>query len=56
MKQVDTSLAHLGADHVDLYQDRSVRSRDTGRGDHGSMHDVVKAGKIRHLGATSMRA
>jgi aryl-alcohol dehydrogenase-like predicted oxidoreductase len=46
----DASLRRLGVDHIDLYYqhrvDRSVPVEDTW----GALHDLVTAGKVRHLG------
>ncbi|MEI6362670.1 MAG: aldo/keto reductase [Actinomycetes bacterium] len=46
----DASLARLGVDHIDLYYqhrvDRNVPIEDTW----GAMHELVEAGKVRHLG------
>ena len=46
----DASLKRLGADHIDLYYqhrvDRSVPIEDTV----GAMAELVRAGKVRHLG------
>jgi 1-deoxyxylulose-5-phosphate synthase len=51
---IDASLARLGMDHVDLYQihrwDKSVPIEETLE----ALHDVVKAGKARYIGASSM--
>jgi 1-deoxyxylulose-5-phosphate synthase len=55
MAEVDHSLRRLGMDYIDLYQ--------THRYDHltpieetmEALHDVVKAGKVRYIGASSMR-
>lgn len=56
MTQVDASLARLGTDHVDLYQihrwDPSTPIEETME----ALHDVVKAGKARYVGASSMSA
>ena len=53
---IDASLARLGMDHVDLYQihrwDAKVPIEETME----ALHDVVKAGKARHIGASSMAA
>jgi 1-deoxyxylulose-5-phosphate synthase len=53
---VDASLRRLGTDYVDLYQihrlDRDVRMEETVE----ALHDVVKAGKARYIGASSMYA
>jgi aryl-alcohol dehydrogenase-like predicted oxidoreductase len=54
--EIDNSLKRLGTDHVDLYQIH--------RWDYGTpiaetmeaLHDVVKAGKARYVGASSMFA
>jgi aryl-alcohol dehydrogenase-like predicted oxidoreductase len=56
LEQVDGSLARLGTDHVDLLQ---IHRFDTGTPVEETMealHDVVKAGKARYLGASSMWA
>jgi len=56
MEQVDASLARLGTDYVDVYQihrfDPEVPVEETME----ALHDVVKAGKARYLGASSMWA
>ncbi len=53
---IDASLGRLGMDHVDLYQihrwDRTVPIEETLE----ALHDVVKAGKARYIGASSMAA
>jgi aryl-alcohol dehydrogenase-like predicted oxidoreductase len=54
--QIDASLTRLGTDYVDLYQIH--------RWDYGTpieetleaLHDVVQAGKVRYIGASSMHA
>jgi aryl-alcohol dehydrogenase-like predicted oxidoreductase len=54
--EIDASLARLGTDHVDLYQ---IHRWDYGTPIEETMealHDVVKAGKARYLGASSMYA
>jgi aryl-alcohol dehydrogenase-like predicted oxidoreductase len=56
MTEIDNSLRRLRVDHVDLYQIH--------RWDYGTpieetleaLHDVVKAGKARYIGASSMHA
>jgi aryl-alcohol dehydrogenase-like predicted oxidoreductase len=54
--EIDHSLRRLGTDYVDLYQihrfDRSVPIEETLE----ALHDVVKAGKARYIGASSMWA
>src|SRR5829696_6977099 len=56
MEQIDASLTRLGTDYVDLYQihrfDPSTPVEETME----ALHDVVKAGKVRYLGASSMWA
>jgi aryl-alcohol dehydrogenase (NADP+) len=53
---VDGSLQRLGMDYIDLYQihryDRETPIEETLE----ALHDVVKAGKVRYLGASSMYA
>ena len=54
MTAIDASLTRLGTDYVDLYQihrfDPHVPVEETME----ALHDVVKAGKVRYLGASSM--
>ncbi|WP_102959978.1 aldo/keto reductase [Mangrovicella endophytica] len=54
--EIDNSLRRLGTDYVDLYQihrwDYSVPLEETLE----ALHDVVKAGKARYIGASSMHA
>ncbi|MFD1721464.1 aldo/keto reductase [Amnibacterium endophyticum] len=56
MTQIDASLRRLGTDYVDLYQihrfDPEVPVVET----MAALHDLVKAGKVRYLGASSMWA
>jgi aryl-alcohol dehydrogenase-like predicted oxidoreductase len=56
MTEVDASLRRLGTDYVDLYQihrwDPEVPIEETIE----ALHDVVKAGKARYIGASSMWA
>ncbi|MBA2560209.1 MAG: aldo/keto reductase [Propionibacteriales bacterium] len=56
MTEIDHSLRRLGTDHVDLYQihrwDPAVPIEETLE----ALHDVVKSGKARHIGASSMYA
>jgi aryl-alcohol dehydrogenase (NADP+) len=53
---VDESLQRLGTDYIDLYQihrlDRDTPMEETME----ALHDVVKAGKARYIGASSMYA
>ena len=56
MYHIDESLRRLGTDYVDLYQihrwDRRTPIEETME----ALHDVVKAGKARYIGASSMDA
>jgi 1-deoxyxylulose-5-phosphate synthase len=55
-REIDASLSRLGTDFVDLYQihrwDYSTPIEETLE----ALHDVVKAGKARYIGASSMHA
>ena len=56
MAEIDASLSRLGMDYVDLYQ---IHRWDYGTPIEETMealHDVVKAGKARYIGASSMFA
>jgi aryl-alcohol dehydrogenase-like predicted oxidoreductase len=56
MEQVDASLRRLDTDYIDLYQ---IHRFDPGTPIEETMealHDVVKAGKARYIGASSMWA
>ncbi len=54
LSSIDSSLQRLGMDHVDLYQihrwDPETPIEETME----ALHDVVKSGKARYLGASSM--
>ena len=56
LTEIDASLRRLGTDYVDLYQihrwDNDTPLEETLE----ALHDVVKAGKARYLGASSMYA
>ncbi len=56
MSEIDASLRRLGTDYVDLYQihrwDYTTPIEETLE----ALHDVVKAGKARYIGASSMYA
>jgi len=56
MSEIDHSLKRLGTDYVDLYQihrwDNTTPIEETME----ALHDVVKAGKARYIGASSMYA
>jgi len=56
MVEIDASLRRLGTDYVDLYQihrwDYETPIEETLE----ALHDIVKAGKARYIGASSMHA
>ena len=56
LSEIDASLRRLGMDHVDLYQihrwDQATPIEETME----ALHDVVRMGKARYLGASSMYA
>ncbi len=56
LTEIDASLRRLGMDYVDLYQihrwDNATPIEETLE----ALHDVVKAGKARYIGASSMYA
>jgi aryl-alcohol dehydrogenase-like predicted oxidoreductase len=56
MTEIDASLRRLGSEYIDLYQihrwDDSTPIEETLE----ALHDVVKAGKARYIGASSMYA
>jgi aryl-alcohol dehydrogenase-like predicted oxidoreductase len=56
MREIDDSLRRLGTDYVDLYQihrwDDGTPIEETLE----ALHDMVKAGKARYIGASSMHA
>jgi len=56
MEQVDASLRRLGTDYIDLYQIHRFDPQTPVEETMEALHDVVKAGKVRYLGASSMWA
>jgi aryl-alcohol dehydrogenase-like predicted oxidoreductase len=56
MEQIDASLTRLGTDYVDLYQIHRFDPETPVEETMEALHDVVKAGKARYLGASSMAA
>jgi len=56
LREVDASLRRLGTDYIDLYQihrwDYDTPIEETLE----ALHDVVRAGKARYIGASSMHA
>ena len=53
MTEIDHSLRRLGTDYVDLYQIHRFDARDAAGRNAGSPSRLVKAGKVRYLGASS---
>jgi 1-deoxyxylulose-5-phosphate synthase len=53
---IDDSLRRLGTDYVDLYQIHRFDPRPPIEETLEALHDIVKAGKARHIGASSMYA
>lgn len=56
MMQIDASLKRLGTDYVDLYQIHRWDPRTPIEETLTALHDIVKAGKARYIGASSMAA
>ena len=56
MTEIDASLARLGTDYVDLYQIHRWDPHTPIEETIEALHDVVKAGKARYVGASSMNA
>ena len=56
MGEIDNSLKRLGMDHVDLYQIHRFDPNTPIEETLEALHDVVKAGKARYIGASSMFA
>ncbi len=56
LTEIDASLKRLGTDYIDLYQihrwDKHTPIEET----LAALHDVIKAGKARYIGASSMYA
>ena len=53
---IDASLRRLGVDYVDLYQIHRFDAETPIEETLGALHDIVKAGKARYIGASSMFA
>jgi aryl-alcohol dehydrogenase-like predicted oxidoreductase len=56
LTEIDASLRRLGMDYVDLYQIHRWDSETPIEETLEALHDVVKAGKARYIGASSMFA
>ncbi|UXX92007.1 aldo/keto reductase [Streptomyces sp. AD2-2] len=56
MSEIDHSLERLGTDYVDLYQIHRADPHTPVEETMEALHDLVKAGKVRYIGASSMYA
>ncbi|CAI6060874.1 aldo/keto reductase [Cohnella sp. JJ-181] len=56
MTEIDNSLRRLGTNYVDLYQIHRWDPRTPIEETMETLHDLVKAGKVRYIGASSMSA
>jgi aryl-alcohol dehydrogenase (NADP+) len=56
LTEIDNSLRRLGTDYIDLYQIHRLDPATPIEETLEALHDLVKAGKIRYLGASSMYA
>jgi aryl-alcohol dehydrogenase-like predicted oxidoreductase len=56
LAELDASLRRLGVDYVDLYQIHRWDDRTPIAETMQALHDAVRAGKVRYLGASSMYA
>jgi len=56
LREIDASLGRLGTDYVDLYQIHRFDPFTPIEETMEALHDVVKAGKARYIGASSMWA
>lgn len=56
MSEIDHSLDRLGTDYVDLYQIHRADPHTPVEETMEALHDLVKAGKVRYIGASSMYA
>ncbi|PZE73457.1 aldo/keto reductase [Curtobacterium sp. MCBD17_019] len=56
LEQVDKSLQRLGTDWIDLYQIHRFDPETPVEETMEALHDVIQAGKVRYIGASSMWA
>ncbi|KRE81394.1 aldo/keto reductase [Arthrobacter sp. Soil764] len=56
MEQIDASLTRLGTGYVDLYQIHRFDPETPVEETMEALHDLVKAGKVRYIGASAMWA
>ena len=55
-RELDASLKRLGTDYIDLYQIHRWDNRTPIEETLEALHDAVKSGKVRYIGASSMYA
>jgi 1-deoxyxylulose-5-phosphate synthase len=56
LTEVDHSLRRLGTDYIDLYQIHRLDPRTPVEETMEALHDLVRSGKVRYIGASSMWA
>src|SRR5207248_3550798 len=56
LQQIDASLTRLGTDYLDLYQIHRFDPQTPVEETMEALHDIIKAGKVRYIGASSMYA
>src|SRR4029077_1885386 len=56
LEQVDASLTRLGTDYIDLYQIHRFDPETPVEETMEVLHDVIRAGKVHYIGASSMYA
>jgi aryl-alcohol dehydrogenase-like predicted oxidoreductase len=56
LEQVDASLRRLGTDYIDVYYVHRFDDETPVEETMAALHDLVRAGKVRYLGASSMWA
>ena len=56
LEQVDASLTRLGTDYIDLYQIHRFDPDTPVEETMEALHDIIEAGKVRYIGASSMYA
>src|SRR6201990_1243503 len=56
LEQVDASLTRLGTDYIDLYQIHRFDDDTPVEETMEALHDIIRAGKVRYIGASSMYA
>ncbi len=56
LASIDASLCRLGTDYIDLYQIHRWDAETPVEETMATLHDVVRAGKARYIGASTMRA